>query len=394
MNARIIGLGTALPKFSVTQAISAEMSAPLCCTTDEELRLFEVLYRRSRVRSRYSVLLEKAAGLGDDSGNGNGHGHGEVDGIGTVRRATVNSDGNDLTQSFFNPTRDAADRGPGTGDRMTRYAETAPRLAHNACASALRAASTDPAAIDHLITVSCTGFAAPGIDAALISSLGLPRDVTRTNVGFMGCHGAFNGLRVASALAREKPGSRALVCAVELCSLHFAYGWDPQRIVANSLFADGAAAALIESGAETNAPPWSLAANGSCLMPDSTDAMTWHITDHGFEMTLSPRVPDIIKAHLRPWLETWLARHGLALGRIGSWAVHPGGPRILAAVESALSLPDSALAESHAVLGECGNMSSPTILFILDRLRQRDAARPCVALGFGPGLAVEAMLLL
>src|SRR5437773_11629928 len=120
--------------------------------------------------------------------------------------------------------------------------------------------------------------------------------------------------------------------------------------------------------------------------------MTWSVGDHGFEMTLSKRVPGLIAAHLRPWLEAWLRPHGLAPADVASWAVHPGGPRILTAVEEALGLDRSATAVSREVLATCGNMSSPTVLFILDRLQRAGAARPCVALGFGPGLAAEAAL--
>ena len=122
--------------------------------------------------------------------------------------------------------------------------------------------------------------------------------------------------------------------------------------------------------------------------------MTWSIGDHGFEMALSPRVPELIGAHLRPWLEGWLASQGLDRKAVRSWAIHPGGPRILDVVEETLGLGPDATRDSRAVLEECGNMSSPTILFILDRLRRRDAPRPCVALGFGPGLAAEAALFL
>jgi predicted naringenin-chalcone synthase len=122
--------------------------------------------------------------------------------------------------------------------------------------------------------------------------------------------------------------------------------------------------------------------------------MTWSIGDHGFEMGLSPRVPATIAEHLRPWLERWLAAQGLDLHGVGSWAIHPGGPKILDVVEAALGLPSEATHDSRRVLEECGNMSSPTVLFILDRLRRRDVPRPCVALGFGPGLTAEAALFL
>jgi predicted naringenin-chalcone synthase len=129
-------------------------------------------------------------------------------------------------------------------------------------------------------------------------------------------------------------------------------------------------------------------------MPDSAEAMTWRIGDHGFRMTLSARVPELIQTHLRGWLTGWLAEQGLERSDIASWAVHPGGPRILDAVESALGLEPEQNAVARSVLREHGNMSSPTILFILDRMRREGARGPCVALAFGPGLAVEVALLL
>jgi len=256
------------------------------------------------------------------------------------------------------------------------------------------AEAVEPASITHLITVCCTGFQAPGFDLDLIQGLPLAANVARTQVGFMGCHGALNGLRVAHAFAQAVAGSRVLICALELCSLHQQPGWHPERVVANALFADGAAAAVLT--AEPPAPvasPWRLLASGSTLLPDSADAMAWTIADHGFEMGLSPRVPALIAARLAPWLDVWLAAQGLDRAAIGSWALHPGGPRLLEAVRDCLHLPASAIETSTAVLRECGNMSSATILFILDRLRLAEAPLPCVALAFGPGLCVEAALL-
>jgi predicted naringenin-chalcone synthase len=248
------------------------------------------------------------------------------------------------------------------------------------------------ATITHVITVSCTGFLAPGLDVALIRGLGLASTVQRTHIGYMGCHGALNGLRVARAFADAEPDARVLLCAVELCSLHFHYSWDPQKMIANAIFADGAAALVGAPGETAPAGFWRASASGSCLLPNSTEAMTWTIGDHGFEMTLSKRVPGLIATHLRPWLEAWLAAQKLALAEVASWAVHPGGPRILSAVEEALGLSPEETAASRSVFAAYGNMSSPTVLFILDELIRSGAARPCVALGFGPGLMVEAML--
>lgn len=147
------------------------------------------------------------------------------------------------------------------------------------------------------------------------------------------------------------------------------------------------------SGGRAASDPWRVTATGTHLMADSAEAMTWRVGDHGFRMTLSARVPELIEAHLRPWLVGWLDEQGLGLDDVQSWAIHPGGPRILAAAENALGLARESTAVSRSVLRECGNMSSATILFILDQMRAERAPRPCVALAFGPGLAVEATLL-
>ncbi len=121
--------------------------------------------------------------------------------------------------------------------------------------------------------------------------------------------------------------------------------------------------------------------------------MSWKIGDHGFAMTLSKQVPNLIARHLKPWLTQWLAQNGLRVEDVGSWAIHPGGPRVLVAVEESLGLRPEQTAASRAVFADCGNMSSPTVLFIIDRLRRADAPRPCVAIGFGPGLVAEAALI-
>jgi predicted naringenin-chalcone synthase len=207
----------------------------------------------------------------------------------------------------------------------------------------------------------------------------------------MGCHGALNGLRVARALTGSDPAAHVLLCAAELCSLHFQYGWDSDQAVANALFADGAAA-LVGASEPAGASLWRVAANGSCLVPDTADVMTWLIGDHGFEMTLSPRVAQLIATHLQPWLVGWLDLQGIALNDVASWAIHPGGPRVIDAVQEALGLDRSATTESREVLASYGNVSSPTVLLILERLQHAGATRPCVALAFGPGLTIEATL--
>ncbi len=302
--------------------------------------------------------------------------------------------GTNETGSAFLPTQENEGVGPTTAERMEVYAKEAGPLALRASVRALNESGFAPDSLTHIVTVSCTGFVAPGVDLALIKGLGLKPTVQRTHVGFMGCHGALNGLRVANAFATADPTARVLVCAVELCSLHYYYGSAPDKLVANAIFADGAAAVVgcSREAAAPSGPRLNLRASGSCLLPDSAADMGWTVGDHGFEMTLSRRVPSLIAKHLRPWLESWLGDNGLSLAEVGSWAVHPGGPKIVSGVEESLSLPPSALTMSRSVFADYGNMSSPTVLFVLDALRRANAPRPCVALGFGPGLVAEAAL--
>ncbi len=363
MSLAIAGIGTALPENRLSQKEAATLAREFLSSDDERLRLLPVLYRRTGVRARHSVL---DGWSGEELAAGSG---------------------------FYASARGECDRGPTTGERVERFAAEAAPLAAAAAGRALSEAELDPGRITHLVTVSCTGMSAPGFDQGLVRRLDLRRQLARSHIGFMGCHGAMNGLRVARAFVEADPEACVLLAAVELCSLHVHYGWDPEKIVANAIFADGAAALVGVGGNGAAAGAWRVETNGSQIIPDSEDAMTWKIGDHGFEMTLSPRVPDLIGPHVRPWLEDWLAEQDLAVDDVGSWAVHPGGPRILSAFQGAVGLDRAVLADSWGVLAECGNMSSPTILFIVDRLRRRGAPRPVVALGFGPGLAVEAALI-
>jgi predicted naringenin-chalcone synthase len=211
-------------------------------------------------------------------------------------------------------------------------------------------------------------------------------------VGFMGCHGALNALRVARAFCLADRRATALVCCTELCSLHFQYNAAPQAIVSNSLFADGAGAVVVRAAeAHDDVRPWRLATHGSTVLPQTADAMSWKIGNHGFEMYLSPQVPELIHEHLQPWLDAWLAEQRVRRSDIRSWATTRRA-KILHACR-ALELPAGALDASWHVLSTYGNMSSPTVLFILDELQRRGAELPAVVLGFGPGLTVEAALL-
>lgn len=360
MSLYLHAIGTALPPESIGQVDAARLAESFCEATTNRQQMLQKLYRHSGVRERHSVILEP----GD---------------------AAIPE------HSFYPPAKSDTDVGPTTGDRMEQYEQHAAPLAIAASRAAFASSRMTPGDVTHLVTISCTGFHAPGFEIALIRVLGLPVGVARTHVGFMGCHAALNGLRVAKAFTDANPQARVLICAAELCSLHYQYGWQPDQIVANSLFADGAAAVLAEAR-PANSETWELTSSASVVVPETEDAMSWRIRDHGFEMTLSSRVPDLIQAHLRPWLETWLDGCGLKVDQIAAWAIHPGGPRILTACREACEFDAARVQASFDVLAECGNMSSPTVLFILQRLQRLPATRPCVALGFGPGLTIEAAL--
>ena len=366
MSFSILGLGTALPGTAVSQADAVKIATRICCRSNDQAEWLPNLYQQTGIAKRHLAF--------------------DQDVVSDILLGTSDSG------SVFLPGNGQADLGPTTSQRMRHYKERASPLVRDAAARALHESGVPAKDFTHLVTVSCTGFYAPGVDVQIIRDLSLSASVERTHVGFMGCHGALNGLRVAAAYGSAFPGARILVCAVELCVLHYHYVWDPKRMVANALFADGAAAVV---GVPRSAGPetaWRVVTTGACVFPNSEYAMTWDVGDHGFVMSLSTRVPDLIAAHLRPWLERWLGDQGMQIGDVASWAIHPGGPRILDAVEESLGLDAVATATSREVLTECGNMSSPTILFIIDRMRRRNAPRPCLALGFGPGLAVEAML--
>lgn len=353
MSFAIWGLGTALPEDSVSQERAAVLINRASGYNEEQSRWVESVYRGAGVRNRHLFMLEHL---------------------------------DEILGSTGDPPRFTA------GWRMGRYDEAIRPLSLEAASRALESAGMAAEEITHLITVSCTGFASPGFDLGLFDGLGLDPGVQRTQIGFMGCHGALNGLRVAGAFASADRSARILVCAAELPSLHFRYEPDPRQSVVNALFADGAAAAVGRAGPPDGSDPWRLVASGSAVIPGTADAMTWKIGDRAFQMTLSPKVAGMITANLRTWLGRWLESKGLGLGEVASWAIHPGGPRILDAAEEALGLGRSATADSRDVLAECGNMSSPTVLFILDRLRSRRAPLPCVSLAFGPGLTIEAAL--
>ncbi|RZM36381.1 MAG: type III polyketide synthase [Sphingomonas sp.] len=272
---------------------------------------------------------------------------------------------------------------PGTAARMSLYAQHAPPLAI-AAIEALRA-KTALGGITHLVVASCTGFVAPGIDQIVARQLGLPNSVERLLIGFMGCYAAIVALRSARHIVRSEPNARVLVVTVELSTLHLQAVSAIEPLLAMLQFGDGAAAALVTGDAHG----FALDAPFATTLDDSDHLIRWDITDSGFAMHLSGEVPGRIATAIADPAFRDVASGGHPPESVDAWAVHAGGRSILDAVEHALHLPPDALAASRAVLSDNGNMSSATLMFVLERLLGgRDVARG-VALAFGPGLAAE-----
>lgn len=279
-----------------------------------------------------------------------------------------------------------------TGARMERYMAEALPLARNAVVSALADADVAPTDIGLFAVASCTGYGTPGVDIRLAAELGFSPDTQRLAIGHMGCYAAFPGLAAVTdyVTAHQRP---AVLLCIELTSLHLQPATrQVSQVVAHALFSDAAAAVVVTPSATSGYRVLDIA---SATDPTTASQMTWDITDNGFRMGLSPRVPDSLAVTLPRLIDQLLARHNLVPADIDSWAVHPGGPRILDVVAESLGLPPAAMEPSRATLRHHGNCSSATILLILNDLTRRPA-RPgthLAAMAFGPGLTLYTALL-
>ncbi len=274
---------------------------------------------------------------------------------------------------------------PSTAARMRKYEEHAPELAMKAVAAL--DLGTAARRITHLIATSCTGFYAPGLDLEIVARCGLDPSVERTMVGFMGCYAAVNALKLARHIVRSDPESRVLMVNLELCSLHLAGAPSLEQMLSFLVFADGCAASVV------SAVPRGLALDRfhSVMVPETRELITWRIGDQGFDMVLSGKVPGAIRRGLQASAAAIL--DGALPAAIDVWAVHPGGRSVLDAVESGLALGPEALAASRAVLRSSGNMSSATVMFVLEKIlgTAKSGERGC-AMSFGPGLTAETFL--
>lgn len=344
-------IGTAVPDHDV-HAGFVEFARTLL--PDAKTRtVFDRMAERAGIAHRYSYLRAGRLDIG------------EVDAAGFYRRGAF----------------------PSTAARMVEYERQALRLARQAVA-ALEFDGSATDSLTHLIVASCTGFTAPGLDLQLVDALGLRPDIERTMIGFMGCSAAMPALRAARHIVRSEPDARVLVLNLELSTLHLQETNELEEVLMFLLFGDGASAALV------TAEPRGIALDrfGSVVIADSEELITWRIGDQGFDMHLSGQVPArIVRALseelLRP--DAGSVLRGRSPAAIDHWAVHAGGRTVLDAVETGLRLGRDALAASRAVLNDYGNMSSATVVFVLQRLLQQARAGSGLAMAFGPGLVAE-----
>jgi predicted naringenin-chalcone synthase len=359
----LLSIGTAVARYEYQQAALGRWMADSLGDQPALRRRIKRLYELSGIETRYSCLPD----------------------------ANMPAD-----QSRFAPGRNLADT-PTTAERMAIYQREAVAIGTMAAYRAL--ADYDDGVpvqaiadtVTHLIVVSCTGFFAPGLDLAIARQLNLRPTVARTLVGFMGCAAAFNALRLASQIVASHPAARVLVVCVELCSLHIQPGCTRIDLVVGSLFADGAAACLVGAPSPGQRDLFLLDSFYSELVPDTHQEMIWQIGDHGFALHLSPDIPrrlgDIAPQALATLLD------GRPTPRF--WAIHPGGRAIVDRLAALFVLAPEHVAASLEVLRRYGNMSSPTILFVLDELRGRlrrqysGGTVAGVAMAFGPGLVIE-----
>ncbi len=359
---KIISIGTALPKYHTKQSEILEFMH-LAYDNKVASRKLNVLFNNCGIHTRYSAIpdFDKAR-----------HEH-----------------------IFFNGTPSKAN----VEDRLTVFKERAIPLAIDAINNSFKNINTsiNDFGITHLITVSCTGMYAPGIDAVLIERLNLPKDIFHTSVNFLGCNAAFHALKIADMISKTDGQAKILIVCVELCTLHFQTKDNHDNLLSNTIFGDGAAAVIITSEKHSNENKQnSLSINGfySLLLDKGKDLMGWNITPVNFEMILDARIPDVLGDEVNSILINATKKFNITPEVITNWAIHPGGKKIIDVIKNKLDLSDEDVKASYKILDEYGNMSSPTILFVLNELMQEKnkQGQTIFSIGFGPGLSIETAL--
>lgn len=358
---KIISIGTAVPANAHRQEHILPFMQRIYAPDKEKTRTLKFLYQHSGIHTRYSVIPDYSRPAGE--------------------------------WEFYPPTENL-EPFPTLEDRMQLYRLHAGPLSLQAVHRCLEEAAIPPGSVTHLITVSCTGMSAPGLDLELVETLRLPPTIFRTSINFMGCYAAVHALKLADALVRASTDAKVLIVCTELCTLHFQQQATLDNMLSSLLFADGSAAALVVAD-DHRAKGLQLQHFYSEIITEGKKEMTWDLSSTGFQMTLTGYVAGLIRADFAALVENALHNSGIQKGSINHWCIHPGGKKILEAIYKSLSFTNGHLDDSYAVLDQFGNMSSPTILFVLKRILDKlDYNRPNCIFGaaFGPGLTMETFL--
>lgn len=363
---KIISIGTAVPAFRHEQSQILQFMQAVYAFNEVEKRKLKFLYSQSGIQTRYSAIPDYSKSI---------------------------------TDWKFYPQSENLQPFPSLEKRMSWYHKHAAPIAVDSirnCAQDI----IDPKDITHLITVSCTGMSAPGLDLQVMELMDLPRTIYRTSVNFMGCYAAIHALKIADDICKASASAKVMVVCTELCTLHFQKEATIDNIASSLLFGDGSAALLITSD---DHPMKGMHIDHfySEVIPKGKKDMSWEISSNGFLMTLSGYIPELIEEDFEPLVQRAISGTGLAVENIDHWCIHPGGKRILEAVQKSVGLKNGALRHSYDVMRDYGNMSSPTIVFVLKQIMQqlRDEDQnekddthnnsSIFAAAFGPGLTME-----
>ncbi|MBD0331910.1 MAG: type III polyketide synthase [Chitinophagaceae bacterium] len=352
---KIVSVGTAVPAYCHQQDDIMNFMQTVYATTRLDERKIYFLYQQSAIRKRYSVLSECSQ---------------------FIHEWKLYSQ----TENF--------EAVPSLEQRMMVYNKQAPQLSVDAIRDCLNGIITTNE-ITHLITASCTGMSAPGLDLQIMEMLDLKKNIFRTSINFMGCYAAIHGLKMADAICKNDASAKVVVVCTELCTLHFQREATMDNIASSLLFADGSAAVLVTSD-ENDFNGLRLKTFYSEVVPKGKRDMAWELSSSGFLMTLSNYVPELLEEDFAALVEKSLQISDFSKHDISHWCIHPGGRKILEAIQKSLQIHHSDLSASYQVLSEYGNMSSPTILFVLKNiLDDNEPNKKVFGAAFGPGLTVE-----
>jgi predicted naringenin-chalcone synthase len=352
---KIISIGTAVPAYCHQQMDILLFMQQVFAASEVDKRKMRFLYQQSGIQQRYSVIPDYSR---------------------------------TIHEWKFYPQSESLEPFPSLEKRMTVYNKQAPLLSVDAVRDCLNHVH-HLKDITHLLTVSCTGMSAPGLDLQVMELMDFQKDIFRTSVNFMGCYAAIHALKIADVICKTNKKAQVLIVCTELCTLHFQRENSMDNIMSSLLFGDGSGAALVVADEDEQQGLY-INSFYSEVIPKGKRDMAWELSSNGFLMTLSGYIPELIEEDFNAILTKALDKENSTINDVTDWCIHPGGKRILEAIHKSLGFTNKELNYSYNVLNEFGNLSSATILFVLKKIMQeRKEIKKLVGAAFGPGLTVE-----